>query len=213
MFCCPLSCDSRLENMRRTQFNRSYLEGEHISLEPVEKDHLDALVFAGQDPKIWEFMAFSLDSESSVRRFVDYVVALPDKGMGQAYIIRSKSTHQIVGGSGYWHVNHQHNKLEIGGSWVIPKQQRSVVNTEAKYLMLKNAFENLSCNRVGFSIDVRNEKSLRAVERIGAKREGVLRNDMQMHDGRLRDSAIYSIVINEWPNTKKRFKELLAKYT
>jgi len=89
---------------------------------------------------------------------------------GQAYAIRSTRTNKIIGGAGYWHIDQQNKKLEIGGSWVNPKFQRSSANTEAKYLLLTNAFEVLDCNRVAFSIDIRNKKSLRAIERIGAQR-------------------------------------------
>ena len=141
-----------------------------------------------------------------------HVTSLPEKGEGQAYAIRSNQTNEIIGGTGYWHIDQQNNKLEIGGSWVNPKFQRSSVNTETKYLMLTNAFEKLGCNRVAFSIDIRNTKSVKAIERIGATREGVLRSDMQMHDGTLRDSVIYSIIKSEWPDTKLHIEALLSKY-
>jgi len=190
------------------KFSHSFLEGVHITLEPMEISHLDGLISAGQDPHIWDFVTFALDNKSSVNEFIGYVSSLPEKGAGQAYAIRLNETGEIVGGTGYWHIDHQHRKLEIGGSWVTPKYQKSVVNTEAKYLMLKNAFDNLLCNRVGFSVDALNLKSLR----IGAIKEGISRSDMRIRDGRLRDSVIYSVVKDEWPNTKSHIEILLSKY-
>jgi len=194
------------------KFDQTCLNGRHVTLEPLTVAHLEGLSIAGKESRIWDYLTFSLDNISSVGAFIAYVSGLPEKGEGQAYAIRLNETEEIVGGSGYWHINHQHRKLEIGGSWITPKHQRSAVNTEAKYLMLKNAFDNLGCIRVGFNIDALNEKSLRAVERIGAQREGISRSDMQMKDGRIRDSVIYSIVNSEWPTVASHLESLLAKF-
>jgi len=181
------------------EFDQSFIKGNSIILEPVREDHLKGLMSAGQDPHLWDFVLFALDDETSASRFIRYVSALPEKGEGQAYAIRLNETGEIVGGSGYWHIDHQHRKLEIGGSWV-------------KYLMLTNAFENLFCNRVGFSVDTLNKKSLKAIERIGAVKEGIARSDMRMRDGRLRDSVLYSIVKSEWLTKKSHIEGLLSKY-
>jgi len=173
---------------------------------------LGGLQSAAAAPEIWSYIPFALSDPAMMELFVTRVTSLPAKGEGQAYAIRSIQTNGIIGGAGYWHIDQQNNKLEIGGSWVTPKFQRSNVNTEAKYLLLTNAFEVLGCNRVAFSIDIRNTKSLKAIERIGATREGALHSDMQMHDGTLRDSAIYSIIKSEWPRIKSHIKELRVKY-
>jgi len=194
------------------EFDQSIIEGKSIILEPVREDHLKGLMLAGQDSHLWDFVLFALDDETSASRFIRYVSTLPEKGEGQAYAIRLNETGEIVGGTGYWHIDHQHRKLEIGGSWVTPKYQKSNVNTEAKYLMLTNAFENLFCNRVGFNVDTRNKKSLKAIERIGAVKEGIARSDMRMRDGRLRDSVLYSIVKSEWPAKKLHIEALLLKF-
>ncbi len=193
------------------KFDQSFLNGRYITLEPLTIAHLEGISSAGKESSIWDYLTFLLDSRSSASAFIRYVSGLPEKGKDQAYAIRLNETEEIVGGSGYWHIDHQHRKLEIGGSWIPPKHQRSAVNTEAKYLMLRNAFDNLGCNRVGFNIDALNEKSLRAVERIGAQREGISRSDMQMRDGRIRDSVIYSIVNSEWPAVASHLESLLTK--
>jgi RimJ/RimL family protein N-acetyltransferase len=195
------------------EFNQSILKGNGISLEPVNLGHLGGLQSAATAPDIWSYIPFALSDPAMMELFVTHVTSLPEKGEGQAYAIRSTQTNEIIGGTGYWHIDQQNNKLEIGGSWINPKFQRSSVNTETKYLMLTNAFEKLGCNRVAFSIDMRNTKSVKAIERIGATREGVLRSDMQMHDGTLRDSVIYSIIKSEWPDTKLHIEALLSKYS
>ena len=105
----------------------------------------------------------------------------------------------------------EHRGLEIGGTWYGLEFQRTVVNTECKYLLLNYAFETLGCIRVQFKTDMRNERSQRAIERIGAKREGVLRNHMVMPDGKYRDSVFYSILDSEWPDVKKRLEEKLGQ--
>jgi len=194
------------------EFNSALLTGGLVALEPINTQHLEGLQLAASAPKLWHYIPFALNDPSIMELYVGHVSSSPEKGEGQAYAIRHNETGRVIGGSGYWHIDHQNNKLEIGGSWLMEDFQRSGVNTEVKYLLLKNAFEVLGCNRVGFSIDARNEKSLRAIERIGATKEGVLRCDMVMHDGSLRDSAIYSVVKREWPAVQEKLKALQAAY-
>ena len=194
------------------KFDQSILQGNHVNVEPIHTDHLDGLNSAATNPNIWKFIPFALNDSSMMERFVTHVASLPEKGEGQAYAIRHINTNKIIGGSGYWHIDQQHSKLEIGGSWLMQEFQHSGANTEIKYLLLKNAFEVLGCIRVAFSIDVRNKNSLKAIERIGATQEGVSRCDMKMHDGTIRDSAIYSIVKDEWLDVKLYIEQLQAKY-
>ncbi len=108
-------------------------------------------------------------------------------------------------------IHPEHRGLEIGGTWYGLEFQRTVVNTECKYLLLQYAFEMLGCIRVQFKADIRNERSWRAIERIGAKREGILRNHLILPDGVIRDSVYYSIIDQEWPGVKKRLKEMLGR--
>jgi RimJ/RimL family protein N-acetyltransferase len=192
------------------EFSSTTLKGSEVTLEPIGIEHLEGLQAAACDPHIWKFIPFALDDPSMMELFVNHVTELPKKGEGQAYAIKDNASGRIIGGSGYWHIDHQHCKLEIGGSWIMGDFQRSGSNTEAKYLLLENAFETLGCKRVGFSVDVRNEKSLKAIERIGAVKEGILRSDMQMHDGTSRDSAIYSIIQSEWTLVKSNIEKLRA---
>jgi RimJ/RimL family protein N-acetyltransferase len=116
-----------------------------------------------------------------------------------------------IGSSSYFAADAAHRRLEIGGTWVTPSRQRTAVNTEAKYLMLRHAFEALGCLRVEFKTDRLNETSRRALERIGAVEEGVFRNHMVMPDGRIRDSVYYSIIEREWPAVKAKLEAFLAR--
>ncbi len=186
------------------------LEGNIVTLEPISADHIDGLVAAGQDPSIWEWITFDLSRPEVAKRFVGHVSTMPEKGEGLGFAIRCNDTGVVIGGTGYWHIDHKNQKLEIGGSWLMPSRQKTGANTEAKYLLLRNAFENLDCKRVGFSIDTRNQKSINAITRVGASKEGVLRSDMKLSDGGDRDSAVFSIIKVEWPSIKQRLESLLA---
>lgn len=192
---------------------RIKLKGNTVCLEPIELEHLEGLIHAGRDQSIWEWVTFQLSDPAVAERFVKHVSTMPDNGEGLGYAIRCNESGSIIGGTGYWHVDHVNQKLEIGGSWITPDKQRSGANTETKYLMLRNAFEKLDCKRVGFSVDTKNLKSIKAITRIGATKEGVLRSDMNLHGGRDRDSAVFSIIKSEWPSIKARLESLLLEHT
>lgn len=188
------------------------IAGSIVTLEVLQESHFEDYYQAASDHEIWKFMPFPLSDREILKLFITHVSTQPSKGEAAGFVIRDNKTNRLVGGSGYWHVDHQHNKLEIGGSWVTPDLQRTAINTETKYLLLRNAFEKMSCTRVGFSIDERNSQSIIAIERIGAIREGLLRSDMAMHDGSLRNSVIYSILASEWPEIKLRLEAMLDSW-
>ena len=157
-------------------------------------------------------MTFELSNTVSVETFVSNVCSLSEKEDAYYFFIRNNRSGKIIGGSGYWYIDQRFRRLEIGGSWITPAKQKSSANTEAKFLLLSYAFEKMNYNRVGFSIDSRNKKSLMAIERIGAKKEGVLRNNLILHDGQIIDSIVFSIIRNEWPVIKDHIQSLLIKY-
>ncbi len=117
---------------------------------------------------------------------------------------------EVIGSTRYMNIDVPNRRLEIGSTWITPKWQRSAVNTEAKYLMLRHAFETLGCNRVELKTDALNEKSRAAILRIGAKQEGIFRKHVVCHDGRLRDSVYFSIITEEWPEVKAGLEAKLA---
>src|SRR5260221_8471640 len=133
------------------------------------------------------------------------------RGTDLAFAVVHLASGRAIGASRYLNIEPAHRSLEIGGSWYGRAYQRTAVNTEAKYLLLSHAFDTLGCIRVQIKTDVRNERSQRAIERLGAVREGVLRHHMIMPDGHVRDSVYYGILAEEWPAMKARLEGMLAR--
>ena len=134
---------------------------------------------------------------------------LREKGADIPFVVIHKSSGRIAGATRYMEFRAAHRGVEIGGTWYGAEFRRTAVNTECKYLLLRHAFEVMDCIRVQFKTDLRNERSQRAIERIGAVREGVLRNHMILPDGTIRHSVYYSILATEWPDVKQRLEALL----
>ena len=170
------------------------LEGCRVRLLPASHEHLDGLFKASNHSEIWTY------SPSTVSKLEDLVTTMnqwmksKDQGLRYPFVIFDKNTNEIVGSTSYLNISLQNRSLEIGGTWLDPKVWRSSVNTECKYLLLKYGFEELNLIRVQFRTDTRNERSNRAIRRIGAQFEGTLRQEMIMHDGYIRDTHVYSIL-------------------
>ena len=135
---------------------------------------------------------------------------LLQKGADIPFVVIHKRSGRIAGATRYMDIRAEHRGVEIGGTWYGAEFRRTVVNTECKYLLLRHAFEVMDCIRVQFKTDLRNERSQRAIERIGAIREGVLRHHMILPDGTIRHSVYYSILSAEWPDVRQRLERLLA---
>jgi len=187
------------------------LEGKVIRLEPLSELHIPALALAGQDESIWKYMLYAdLTSEESMAAWVRDMLKHQQAGTDLPFAVIHLATGRAAGATRYMEMRPPHRSLEIGGTWYAPEFQHTVVNTECKYLMLKYAFEEMNCIRVQFKADERNERSVRAIERLGAVREGVLRNHYILQDGTFRDSVYFSILEKEWPGVKRRLEERLA---
>lgn len=186
------------------------LEGRFIRLEPLAPAQAAAL-WAASAPEIYRFKPYAVRSEADMLAFVARLQRLQAAGEGLGFCTIERATGAPIGSSSYFAADAAHRRLEIGGTWVTPSRQRTPVNTEAKYLMLGHAFEALGCQRVEFKTDRLNERSRRALERIGAVEEGVFRNHMVMPDGRIRDSVYYSIVDREWPAVKAALEGFLSR--
>jgi RimJ/RimL family protein N-acetyltransferase len=182
------------------------LTGNHVRLEPMTESHVPGLTAVGLDDSIWEHMLYGdVRSEEDVRNWVRDILSRPDL----PFVAIHLDSGRVAGATRYLNMHPVHRRLEIGGTWYGVEFQRTAVNTECKYLLLQYAFETLGCIRVQFKTDSRNVRSQRAIERIGAKHEGVLRNHMILPDGRYRDSVFYSILESEWPKVKLRFEQVL----
>jgi RimJ/RimL family protein N-acetyltransferase len=179
------------------------LEGSHLRLEPLSEGHLEELVSLF-DVEIWRWYTDQINTCDALRSFLQKVLEEQSLGRTLAFAIREKKSERLVGSSRFMNVSPVHRKVEIGSTWYGRSWQRTFANTESKYLMLSHAFDSLSCISVQFQTDVLNEKSKAAIERLGAKLEGVHRNDRICFDGRIRDSVYYSITQSEWPEVKQR---------
>jgi RimJ/RimL family protein N-acetyltransferase len=146
-----------------------------------------------------------------MRQFVKTLLEGAAQGTDLPFVVIHQASNQPVGCTRYLEISREHRKLEIGGTWYGREFQRTGVNTESKYLLLKHAFETLGCLRVQFKTDARNIRSQKAIERIGAVKEGVLRNHMLLPDGYVRDSVYYSIIASEWPEVKKLLQAKLSQ--
>jgi len=151
-------------------------------------------------------------SEAEMRAYVEAELAKQQAGQVVRFVTIATAIGQPVGSTSYMNIDRQHSRLEIGGTWITPAWQRSPINTEAKYLQLRHAFETLGCIRVEFKTDALNTKSRQAIARLGAVEEGTFRNHMIMPDGRIRHSVYFSITREDWPQVKAHLEERMTAY-
>ena len=188
------------------------LTGNHVRLEPMTEAHVPSLAEIGVGQSFWDFMLYgNINTVDDMRNWVLDILARETKGTDLPFVAIHLESSKVAGATRYLNIVPHDRGLEIGGTWYGSEFQRTVVNTECKYLLLGHAFETLGCIRVQLKTDQRNERSQRAIERIGAVKEGVLRNHMILPDGRYRHSVFYSILDTEWPEVKKRLEEMMER--
>jgi N-acetyltransferase len=186
------------------------LQGEHVRLERLSLDHLEQLCEVGLEPELWRWTASQVLTSVDMRAYVETALKWQAEGTALPFATISEQTGRVVGSTRFANIDSENRHLEIGWTWIAPLWQRTAINTEAKYLMLRHAFEKLGCIRVEFKTDSLNEKSRRALLRIGAKEEGTFRNHMIVHGGRYRHSVYFSVIESEWPEVKARLEERLS---
>lgn len=192
---------------------RVTLQGRHVRLESLGEKHIAGLAEIGKGQDFWKYMLYGeMKAETDFRRFVTDLLAREEKGTDLPFAVIHLASGRIAGSTRYLNIDPPNRGLEVGGTWYGLDFQRTVVNTECKYLLLTHAFETLKAIRVQIKTDSLNVRSQQAIERIGAVKEGVLRNHMILSDGRIRDSVFYSILDNEWAGVKKKLEEMLGKY-
>jgi RimJ/RimL family protein N-acetyltransferase len=188
------------------------LTGNHVRLEPMTEEHVEALAEIGIGHAFWDFMVYGkMESVADMRGWVMDILARAEKRTDLPFVAIHLASGRVAGATRYLNIMPGDRGLEVGGTWYGLEFQRTAVNTECKYLLLKHAFETLGCIRVQLKTDLRNERSQKAIERIGAVKEGVLRNHMILPDGYFRHSVFYSILDTEWEAVKKRLEDMLAK--
>jgi RimJ/RimL family protein N-acetyltransferase len=182
------------------------LEGNVIRLEPIGLEHSalfwDATKGALDD--VFRWFPWSMRTMDDFRRYVDRVLSEQEAGLSVGFATIERKSGQIVGSTRFMNIDRPNRRLEIGSTWILPHWQRTAVNTEAKYLMLRHAFEHWKCLRVEFKTDALNQQSRSAILRLGAKEEGTFRNHVITWSGRVRDSVYFSILNTEWPEIKLR---------
>jgi N-acetyltransferase len=186
------------------------LEGAAVRLEPLAKTHLAGLCEVGLDPEIWRWFAVPVLTAEEMAGVVETALAEQARGVSLPFALLERSSGRVVGSTRYMNIEATHHRVEIGWTWLAPAWQRTAINTEAKYLLLRHAFETLRCIRVELKTDSLNERSRAAIQRIGGKEEGTFRNHMITASGRIRHSVYYSIVEAEWPGVRASLEQRLA---
>ncbi len=188
------------------------LTGRLIRLEPLSLTHFPDLAEAGKEESLWQYMRYGqVTTEAKMRGLVGQLLEWQARGTDLPFAVIHQERGRAIGMTRFMNIEPANRGLEIGGTWYAPAFQRTGVNTESKYLLLGHAFENLGCLRVQFRTDLRNLRSQKAIERLGAVREGVLRDHMILPDGTLRSSIIYSILRGEWEAVKRHLEELMER--
>ncbi len=188
------------------------LEGRHVRLEPLEVRHAKDLFAVGQDESIWLYMPRpKLASVADAEEMIDAAQKMASAGTQLPFAIIDRTRGTAVGSTRYLDIRRTDRALEIGWTWLGVDYQRTPINTEAKYLLLRHAFNALGAIRVQLKTDLRNERSQRAIERLGGTREGVLRQHMILWNGFVRDTVYYSILDGEWPAVRVRLERLLEQ--
>jgi len=185
------------------------LEGQHIRLEPLQKNHLAGLAAVGLDPELWRWIPTPVRTAEEMAVYIATALREQEQGASLPFALVERRTGRLMGSTRYGNIDRTNRHVEIGWTWVAPEWQRTAINTEAKYLLLKHAFETLNCIRVELKTDSLNERSRAAILRIGAREEGIFRNHMITASGRIRHSVYFSIVDSEWTSVKARLEARL----
>ena len=191
------------------QIEKVTLHGNSVRLEPLTEQHLNGLAEAIFDGDLWELPVTLVPHPNDLPAFLESAETQFSNGKELAFATIDERSGKVVGSTRFRNIETAHKRVEIGSTFIAQSWQRSHINTEAKYLMLRHAFEHWQCNRVELLTDFLNNKSRAAIARIGAREEGILRSHMLMHDGRIRDSVIFSLVAGEWPQAKARLASWL----
>lgn len=184
------------------------LVGNIVELRPLQPEHFAELEALAKDKRIWEFYAVDGSNSKTILPALQAGLDDREKGVQYPFVVYHKAQQKLIGSTRFIDIQPLHNKLEIGWTWLHPDYWATAVNMECKLLLLSYAFGALGVYRVQFKTDVLNMRSRNAIEKIGGVFEGVLRNDMVRENGTKRDSAYFSIIIQDWPETKERLEKL-----
>ena len=186
------------------------LEGSVVRLEPIRREHAELFWEAAKDAldDIFQWIPYRMKSTKDFHLVLDKAFTEQERGESVVFATVERTSGKVIGSTRFMNIDRANRRIEIGSTWIAPAWQRSAVNTEAKYLMLRQAFEVWKCIRVELKTDALNQKSRNAILRIGAKEEGTLRKHVITWTGRVRDSVYFSILDSEWPQVKARLEEM-----
>jgi len=189
------------------------LQGSVVRLEPLRPDHTASFwAVANRDlDDIFRWIPYAVKTREDFERVVQTAFAEQERGESIVFATVEMSSNRVIGSTRFMNIDRNNRRVEIGSTWIAPAWQRSAVNSEAKYLMLRHAFEEWKCMRVELKTDALNEKSRNAIRRIGAQEEGTLRKHLVTHTGRVRDTVYFSILDTEWPDVKGQLQAKLAR--
>jgi RimJ/RimL family protein N-acetyltransferase len=188
------------------------LEGHGVRLEPMALEHEAALEVAASDGDLWLPLYSSVPEPRKARAYIETALAACEKGIRRPFVVRELKSDKIIGSTSYHDIIPETRRVEIGYTWYARRWQRTHVNTACKWLMMEHAFEKLNCTVAGFRIDTLNIRSQTAVERLGAKKEGVLRRMHLRRDGSIRDWVMYSVTAEDWRDgIKEHMRALLDR--
>ena len=199
--------------MNRTPLGPVTLEGDHIRLEPLTRGHLHGLIAAAEAETIWTYLPSDLRASGAMERRIESALARQTQGLEYAFVVVARRDGRVLGSTSYADVAEAHRAAEIGWTWYTPETWGTAVNPEAKYLLLRHAFEDWGAIRICFKTDSRNLRSQAAIRKLGAQYEGTLRSHRLLPDGYRRDSVFYSILDHEWPDVKARLEQRLRGFT
>src|SRR5213595_683129 len=188
------------------------LEGAYVRLEPLTSVHLAGLAEVGLDEELWRWIPTPVRTQEEMAAYIEAALGEQERGESLPFAIADKTPGRAIGSTRYGNIDRTHHRVEIGWTWVAREWQRTAVNTEAKYLLLKHAFETLGCMRVELKTDALNARSRAAILRIGAREEGIFRNHMITANGRIRHTVYFSIIDAEWHAVKARLEAKLNSY-
>ena len=188
------------------------LEGHGVRLEPMAASHQEALAAAAADGRLWELWFTTVPAPGETRKYIDTALAGQKDGTMLPWVVRELSSGEIVGSTRYHDIVAAADRVEIGYTWYAKRVQRSHVNTACKLLLFAHGFEKLGCGVVGLRTDNFNFTSQRAIEALGAKKDGVIRHHWPRRDGTVRDTVLYSVLAAEWPDVKRHLHTRLAKH-
>ena len=187
------------------------LEGHIVRLEPLAPAHHAGLCAVGLDPELWELIPYRVTTPDDMADYMQTALDAQRAGTALPFATVHVASGQVIGSTRFMNIDVPNRRVEIGATWIAAPWRRTSVNTEAKYLMLRHAFDTLGCIRVELKTDALNQPSRNAIRRIGAQEEGILRQHMVTWSGRLRDSVYFSILDREWPGVKRDLEQKLRR--